>query len=463
MTRRAGETMCVVLAVLAFVVGVGLPVWYWEGGLIEIEATTFIRQYLADRGPLEKLFDPRVNDWGMYQARELSYAFDYLDARVFDALWSGGGHMLFVPASAALAATLTIVIVLVAVRRYPLHLRLLSSLLLLAYVTGYVHLITMGVFYRSAKPMLLPSIAATVFYLLRVAWPVDGARAPRAAPLGVFALLGAMGLFDRLGFFYAGAATVGLAVHAMFMRGRRDLALAGVLAVVALVAYDGWLGPRLVYGFNGYWPDFGYQQIPFDEFLYDPAIPLRGALLMFERVGLLAGGLSPWIVGPLVVLIVMWGLRQHVFPTTLVPWGIALVVVQVTVGSLMYVRLPGIYIDYDNRLWYYPLPFQALFISLLIALAGRGVFVFTRTRTWVVGLVLVAAIAANVTGWDGHRQGQMSGQSWFTETYANNQALRASLAEGRLRGQMDPEYRELVTFMLARRPSTALRQLKDPD
>ena len=71
------------VALAAFALGhVAGPVYFWDGGIIEAETTHFARQYLDGRPLLQKVFDPHANDIGTYQARELSYLFDFLDARV---------------------------------------------------------------------------------------------------------------------------------------------------------------------------------------------------------------------------------------------------------------------------------------------------------------------------------------------------------------------------------------------
>jgi hypothetical protein len=76
------------------------PFFYWRGGLLETEATQFIPHYLDARPLLQKVFDPRTNDFGAYQARELSYLLDWVNAHVFDALLSHGA-VVFVPARAS--------------------------------------------------------------------------------------------------------------------------------------------------------------------------------------------------------------------------------------------------------------------------------------------------------------------------------------------------------------------------
>lgn len=54
---------------------------YLFGYHLDLESAAFLGNYLADRSLPELVFDPARNDWKLYQARELSYFFDCLDAR----------------------------------------------------------------------------------------------------------------------------------------------------------------------------------------------------------------------------------------------------------------------------------------------------------------------------------------------------------------------------------------------
>ena len=53
---------------------------YRDGGNLHAESSLFFTNYLDGRSLMQKIFDPVRNDWGCYQARELSYLFDLLDA-----------------------------------------------------------------------------------------------------------------------------------------------------------------------------------------------------------------------------------------------------------------------------------------------------------------------------------------------------------------------------------------------
>ena len=46
---------------------------YRDGGELHQESCFFFMNYLDDRPLIDIVMDPHRNDWGMYQARELSY------------------------------------------------------------------------------------------------------------------------------------------------------------------------------------------------------------------------------------------------------------------------------------------------------------------------------------------------------------------------------------------------------
>src|SRR5688572_8753027 len=99
------------LASVAVVFAV-LPLAFWDGGLIERESTFFVHQYTDGRPVLQTIFDPHANDIGTYQARELSYFFDWIDAQVLIAAVSRG-LVVLAPVSGVLAGVLTVVIFVV--------------------------------------------------------------------------------------------------------------------------------------------------------------------------------------------------------------------------------------------------------------------------------------------------------------------------------------------------------------
>lgn len=436
----------VLVAMATAVAALAAPYWHWGGGLVEIEATTFVRQYLDDRTLPQKVFDPHANDWDAYQAREPSYLADYLDARVLEAFMAAG-RRVFIPASAWLSALLTLAVSWLAVRRMPRAAWLPAALLLLVYVTNYVHLRTMGIFYRSSIPLLTPVLMAAVYYLVAVLrpWSWAGERRPPArwAPAAVFVLLSLMGVLHRQGFFYAAAGVGAMALHARLAGGRRDVVVAGVAALAGNLAYDLVIGPWLIEAINGYSPSFEYQRLPWRDVLTAPMISVRSALLMLEALAALLGGLPPWACA--VVLLAGVGLVRRHLPAPVVVVGLGIGFTQYALGALMIARIAVIYFEADNRVWYYPLPFQAIVIALLVTLAGAAATTWSSRRLYVASAVLALVAVANVLRWDDYDRAQAH-LRWTFELNEQNAALRSSLAEGRPSPMLLPEYRAFYEF-----------------
>src|SRR5688572_31147981 len=83
-----------------------IPAVFWNGGVLEGESIHFILNYTDERTVPQKIFNPLVNDFNMYQARELSYVFDYLNAEFFLFLLKRFDETLFVPLFAVVSTIL---------------------------------------------------------------------------------------------------------------------------------------------------------------------------------------------------------------------------------------------------------------------------------------------------------------------------------------------------------------------
>jgi hypothetical protein len=451
MRMLANATLVVVLmlcALAAFVV----PFWYWDGGLIEIEGTQFIRQYLDGRsGLLRIVFDPHANDLGTFQARELSFLFDYLDARAFGARIASD-HPSFVPPSAVVSGLLTIVLCLLSIRHQPRLVQLALSCTVLVYLTNYVNVVTMGMHYRSTKVLLAPVLMGTTLYLATLF-----GVSRRWAPPVVFMLLNVMGLLDRQGFFYAVLGLGVLIVLALTTPGRWYVTSAGAGAVIFLLFYNAAIGPMLVERINGYVPNAEYQRLPLGNLLTDPAIVVRGSWLLIQAGAALFGGLSvPWFAGVAALIAGAWIVFRpiRVSRTILVLAGM-LVVGEVALASLMIVRHPPVYDYYDHRVWYYPLPFQAMLVALLIVYLSRVAAGWSNKESAVALVLLAAMVVSNVAHWADYRRAQLSSR-WFPVVYAQTTALKESLTDGRPRPSLSPEY--LALYEVCVRLSPALRE-----
>ena len=423
------------ISIAAFVMA---PFWFWKGGLLELEVLHFIDRYLDDRSVLHKIFDPYTNDFRTYQARELSYFIDYLDAQVFRQLmhWD---LAIFIPLSAVVASALTVAIFLYAVRRYRGLTPLTASLLLLVYLSNYIHLVTMGMFYRSTKPLLAPVLMGTAFYLASV---FEG-RARRWAPFVVFGLFSLMSLLDRQGFFYAlvGAGLV-LAYAAIRKRGW-DLVAGAAAAVLAMTAYDVWIGPWIIERVSGYVPSLAYQEVP-KEPLFQ-ALPYRQSVeILGESLTVLLGSTSTVLTVALAASIVaagIWRTGTAASSRLTITTVVAVVAVsQVVMFAMMIVRHPPLYDWIDHRYWYYPLPFQALVLAVLVMLLHRAIAGWTGWKLAIVNVALVAAVAGNVAHWTHYRDVQLTSR-WFSRVYPQTALIRSSLQAGQPDPGLSVQYR----------------------
>jgi hypothetical protein len=446
------------------------PARYWSGGILELEATEFITQYLDDRSAVQKVLDPYTNDLGTYQARELSYFFDYIDAQVFGWLLASD-RPVFIPLSAMVAALLTIAVFWRGARDYPLS-PVTAGLILLVYSTGFVHLVTMGMFYRSTKPLLAPLVMSATFLVLSALRDRSPGVTPnvkrRAARLVV--VVAAMSLLDRQGFFFALLALGTLAFRDFAVKARRGETAAVALSVALMIVYDVAMGPWLVQWANGYWPSLAFQRIPVAS-LIDWNLTRHAVRVLLIAVSMLFGAVPGWLV--VAVFTVAVGVVCHRLRSARThasaPEGgggrswtaskvalltAAIAVSQVVMFTAMAYRHPPLYEHPDHALWYYPLPLQAFITALCVPLLAALLTDGATMRRIVVNAVLTAIVVGNVGQWQRFER-QQRNSHWFNFVYTQTQLLNLSMRDGRP-SRLQPGYIEFYEFCLTRSP--ALRE-----
>ena len=210
---RSGWTPFHALLLASALAVVIAPVVFWDGGVLEEETISFLRHYLDGRPLVRQVLDTHTNDFGTYQARELSYLVDAMDARVFRALLVRD-HVFFINLSSLVAGVLTVVLVgFAAPSVYPRLSRTVALLGLLVYLSTVVLSSTEGIFYRATKPLVAPCLLAALFSLRMAARESDSMRGRFLWPALVFGLATLATLLDRQGFYEtaAGAACLGIA------------------------------------------------------------------------------------------------------------------------------------------------------------------------------------------------------------------------------------------------------------
>ena len=273
MTKRRIWTLAAILIAAAtiavFAINAG-------GGYVHMESTAFLQVYNDRSRPMwEIIYDPLLTDWNAYQARELSYLVDCLDAR-FIYLCAGWKMTHFYSLSAMVILLLCVMIQQYFLERdFPEVPPYLATLLSLAFVASPS--CREFVFFRSAKP--LTALAATVICF--AAWRIFRRRDREKAGRKTWILLGAAlflaPLADRQGAFlsacFAGMCGVTLVAAAFqpvrkylnisdrAMRKLHTAAMLGGGAVLFGAVYNMYLAPALIKAFNGYEPSFEYQNI----------------------------------------------------------------------------------------------------------------------------------------------------------------------------------------------------------
>ncbi|HSD65503.1 MAG TPA: hypothetical protein VLF95_02315 [Vicinamibacteria bacterium] len=437
---------------LAFVLA---PSLFWAGGVIEEEALGFLRNYWGDRTVLQRIFDPRGYDY--YQGRELSYAIDFLDAQ-WVRLVMDRGWLYFVPPS-ALAASLAVVFAwgIGLPRAMPGLDRVTAWCLLLVYLSNFAVLSTMGLLYRSAKPLVPPLLLTVLLFVLREL------REPRAGPRTAFAWVYlpclTMSLLDRQGLFYTACLVAVLAV--VWVRTRRGalLPVAGAAAAATWALYNYLLGPWIIHAANGYWPEFRFQRFR-PSWLMRPQPWLSAGELLRDWTSVLFGSFPLWLPATagvaLFVLHLRWRRRgPDRSDARMAAVTLLAVAAQVAMVAVMVQRHdPVTWID--HRAWYYPLPFQALVVLALAWALERVARARGGTLPRMVPALLALVVVANVTQWPARRLVMESGP-WFGDVSRRSERLERSFRAGQADPLLDGDYRRFFFESLSRFPRFGAR------
>ena len=291
-TLRIGLFTLLALAplVLRFAMG--------EYGYLPPESCCFIMHYNSSRPLLELIFDPNRTDWNFYQARELSYFVDALDAR-FIAWCVGKKFAHFLSLSSILFFVLTIFIQQYGIAkcfpRQKWFISLLPSLLF-----GFAYISADFNFFRSSKPAVaffLTLLFFSVTWLLKN--PAATVRKKRIAETAAAVSLIIMPLFDRQGFFFAGVFTVCsllIWIGAVWKKSEKFLSFTqpqidslrffsfcGFAALLISTLWNLLLCPEIIMAVNGYYPSFEYQQLPIGAYFNFTG----GVKFFFRNIGFL--------------------------------------------------------------------------------------------------------------------------------------------------------------------------------
>lgn len=393
-----------------------VQLWVGEAGTLSSEGYCFLDHYLSGRPPAQLIFDSRANDFGMYQGRELSYAFDYLDCRSVElCVLAGVPHFLSIMCltfSALIAANLW--------RFFRNDLRM-PAVWSAGLVGLYLSSPTVAIWTslgRSAKVGVTLCLVLALRQL--VAMGRSEARIGRLVVLGVTLL--AMSLFDRQGVCLVGLVAMYFALRAATRRTMRDGALLMVVMVVLglNVLYTYGIGPWITFRLNGYWPDMRPLAPAWGYCLQTPLVLLANAAGLFMDTFRFAFGSMPaWValaVLGVLILLVRPGQRWMVL------WAVAALV---GMDAMMAARHPPV-LDPDMRRIYYWTPQTALMLMMLPLLLGSS-HLHGTGRRWLVSLAIAGMLAGNMISLPYHRMLAYSG--YLSHSHATTLTLLDALRE----------------------------------
>jgi hypothetical protein len=338
-----------------------------HGGVLHYEMEGRLPYYLSNGPLLGKLYDSDYLDLGMFQARELSYLFDYVDCR-FIAVCVALGHPHFLSlVQYIFLALISLVLWQFGTTDLKLNHWICLGVLLLFWTSPAIFL--GGVIFRTAK---VGVALAVVFLYWRIFRILHEARISARAWLGCFACAWAATLFDREGVFLVAVAVVFLAFWFFSHQEKTALKLMGALsaALGLSVIYCYIVAPLLTLSLNNYWPDFKYQHLPWRELAEKPLFFISSGLsLYFDTVRFFLGNIPLWgavmVVFGLVYLAFHKGLR----------WSALGLVLSQTI--LIWVMIVLMVLRHEALLWpdvrrgYYMLPVVCMFAMTLLLAVSR--------------------------------------------------------------------------------------------
>lgn len=408
-------------------------VTFWGRGIIDSEAMEFVLNYLQHRPFFAQIFDPQINDWGAYQARELSYVFDFIDARVFAALLDRQ-VLIFFPLSGVLGLIAVSAAYFGGARKV-FRLNVVTTCLLLSlFLSCIVVQASTPILYRSSKIILSVAMLGFFFYLFAL-FKIEKRQVTPLKGVVLFSVGLAMALCDRQGFYYLISAT-GIVAMLWLIAKRRNVSteraylrviVANTAAIVATIFYNRIFTPWLVHSLNGYWPNFTYQNLPWSKLL-DPALLPKSLHIFCDQISFFFGNIPFFVLGPIVVIGAAgcwWRRRSLINLDNLTIVAVSMLTILAVIGLLaaMIARHPAVYNVRDHEFWYYTL---SVHVVILFGISAWLSFFSPEQRSRFAPLVHLAAlivIVLNVSAYGRQREIMIHSPGWFDGQYAHSRAL----------------------------------------
>jgi hypothetical protein len=406
--ERNTDTIGLVLAAVISIFFMAMSILYHHGGILHPEIRSYLPYYLSDRPLLNKLYDSKVLDQDMYQARELSYLFDYFDSKFIELSVSlGYPHFLSITTYIfffAIALLIWHFSTRVVSLPYPIGI----ALVCIFWTTPSIFL--GGNFFRSAKVGV--ALAAALLLIATYSYLHSEHQSSKRnfifQWLIFFGLSWTMTLFDRQGVFIAGMALILLFFWLICFPGKyMVMPLSAITAsLIMSQIYNVVLGPFLTQILNQYSPNFSYQHLPLQNFFDAPLIYIwSGISLYLDTVRFILGCFPALIIGTALTLLITqisFTAQRELRSTgrlsrlSATKAGIVFcnVFLLIALDVLMLIR-HNLIVYPDIRRVYYWIP-QTVIIILSIALFLSYITKENNRLKTVVTIVLILMVAGNL-------------------------------------------------------------------
>jgi len=396
-----------------------------EKGVLHQEMCIRLPFYLSDTPMLHKIFDSQIVDGDMYQARELSYVFDFLDCKFVEfSMGKGFPHflsMIHYLFSIAIGCVLWLFCVKI------INLKPLIGLGLLVLFWTSPSIFFGGTLYRTGK-IGVALIAAILFYVIyKVAVfskkEKDFQISKTVWVLYVTAMF-ALPYFDQQGAFLALSTFVFFSVSMFFMRQKNIYMMFFICAasIMLYILYKYIMAPQLTFLLNGYWPNFNYLSLPIETFFNRPDYYLSAGVFLYVDTFRFLIGNPPRLLAIGILLLCIIFPVIHLYRHQVASDNYRNIFIMALVGllipnllliimhALMVLRHPPVMLPQMIRTYYW-LPTNSLLVMMLAMLVG--ICYKANISRWLLLTMLCLAIAGNVMALPWHNAMIRQGDNTF--------------------------------------------------
>ncbi len=357
------------LAILSATIAVSLIFMYYslDGGLLHPETNTRLPHYLSkSKSILEKIFDIRMTDYGLFQARELSYLFDIFDCSFISFSFNNGfPHFMSVTYMLALIAAGIIHYLFC---RKVLKNGFLTTLLTLLLLYTACCVFMSGNFYRTAKIGCAVSFY-TLIVMIYANYIKDGRHAKWYMP-AVIAILSLIScLFDKQGYFLCIGLVLLIVLFSLNDKNSNIFKACGLPVISALFIYLAWnyiISPAVTFRLFGYHANFSYQDVSIIS-AFEPVTVIKSIGLYLDTFRLFFGNIPAVlsIAASIFVMIIFYLVMKPGKITVLIIITAAALIV--FMNSIMLARhSPLLWPDVRREFYWLPATFILLFLLTVL-------------------------------------------------------------------------------------------------